>query len=95
MQTKTKKRIPSIFLKTERLFNDLGEDYIIEYFLIKENFHNIIKALIFKQIYIKEEKMGVRIENNLWITKTGNQDLFKNIPIKADEIEALMKKTKK
>jgi len=46
-------------------------------------------------IYIKEEKMGVRIENNIWITKTGNQDLFKNIPIKADEIEALMKKTKK
>ena len=46
-------------------------------------------------IYIKEEKMGVRIEINLWITKTGNQDLFKNIPIKADEIEALMKKTKK
>ncbi|NBX28675.1 MAG: hypothetical protein EBR55_10635, partial [Chitinophagia bacterium] len=29
------------------------------------------------------------------ITKTGNQDLFKNIPIKADEIEALMKKSKK
>jgi Xaa-Pro aminopeptidase len=46
-------------------------------------------------IYIKEEKMGVRIENNLWMTKSGNQDLFKNIPIKADEIEALMKKTKK
>jgi Xaa-Pro aminopeptidase len=46
-------------------------------------------------IYIKEEKMGVRIENNIWITKTGNQDLFKNIPVKADEIEALMKKTKK
>ncbi len=46
-------------------------------------------------IYIKEEKMGVRIENNIWITKTGNQDLFKNIPIKADEIEALMKKSKK
>ena len=35
-------------------------------------------------IYIKEEQMGVRIENNIWITKTGNQDLFKNIPIKAD-----------
>ena len=46
-------------------------------------------------IYIKEEKMGVRIENNIWITKTGNQDLFKNIPIKADVIEALMKKSKK
>ena len=45
-------------------------------------------------IYIKEEKMGVRIENNIWITKTGNQDLMKNIPIKAEEIEALMRKVK-
>jgi Xaa-Pro aminopeptidase len=45
-------------------------------------------------IYIKEEGMGVRIENNIWITKTGNQDLFKNIPIKADEIEALMRRKK-
>ncbi len=43
-------------------------------------------------IYIKEEAMGVRIENNVWITKTGNQDLFKNIPIKAEEIEALMRR---
>lgn len=46
-------------------------------------------------IYIKEEAMGVRIENNIWITKTGNQDLFKNVPIKAEEIEALMKRSKK
>ena len=45
-------------------------------------------------IYIKEEKMGVRIENNFWITKTGNQDLMKNIPIKAEEIEALMRSIK-
>lgn len=42
-------------------------------------------------IYIEEEQMGVRIENNIWITKTGNKDLFKNIPVKADEIEKLMK----
>jgi Xaa-Pro aminopeptidase len=45
-------------------------------------------------IYIKEESMGVRIENNVWITKTGNQDLFKNIPNKAEEIEALMRHKK-
>jgi Xaa-Pro aminopeptidase len=38
--------------------------------------------------------MGVRIENNIWITKTGNQDLMKNIPIKAEEIEALMRRVK-
>jgi len=43
-------------------------------------------------IYIEEENMGVRIENNIWITKGGNKDLFQNIPIKADEIESLMKK---
>jgi len=45
-------------------------------------------------IYIKEEKMGVRIENNIFITKTGHQDLMKNIPNKAEEIEALMRRVK-
>ncbi|MEY3945846.1 MAG: hypothetical protein RJB03_552 [Bacteroidota bacterium] len=43
-------------------------------------------------IYIEEEKMGVRIENNIWITANGSKDLFKNIPIKAEEIEQLMKR---
>lgn len=42
-------------------------------------------------IYIEEEQMGVRIENNIWITRNGNKDLFKNIPITVEEIEALMK----
>ena len=43
-------------------------------------------------IYIEEEQMGVRIENNVWITKNGNKDLMKNIPITAEEIEMLMRK---
>ncbi|MBI2729868.1 MAG: aminopeptidase P N-terminal domain-containing protein [Sphingobacteriales bacterium] len=43
-------------------------------------------------IYIEEEQMGVRIENNIWITRNGHKDLFKNIPITVEEIEALMKK---
>ena len=43
-------------------------------------------------IYIEEEQMGIRIENNVWITKNGNVDLMKNIPITVEEIEALMKK---
>lgn len=43
-------------------------------------------------IYIEEEQMGIRIENNLWITRNGSKDLMKNIPITAEEIEALMKK---
>jgi Xaa-Pro aminopeptidase len=43
-------------------------------------------------IYIEQEQMGIRIENNIWLTKNGNIDLMKNIPIEADEIEKLMKK---
>jgi len=42
-------------------------------------------------IYIEEEQMGVRIENNVWITRSGNKDLMKNIPITVEEIETLMK----
>ena len=47
------------FDSTIKLFNDLGEDYIIEYFLVKDNFHNILKTLIFKQIYLKEEQESI------------------------------------
>ncbi len=42
-------------------------------------------------IYIPEENMGIRIENNVWLTKTGNKDLMQNIPITAEDIEAFMK----
>jgi Xaa-Pro aminopeptidase len=42
-------------------------------------------------IYIEEEQMGVRIENNVWITRNGNKDLFKEIPITVEDIEAIMK----
>ncbi len=43
-------------------------------------------------IYIEEEQMGIRIENNLWITRNGNKDLMQHIPITVEDIEALMKK---
>lgn len=41
-------------------------------------------------IYIKEEKFGVRLENNVVIGKSKNIDLMKNIPIEAEEIEGIM-----
>jgi Xaa-Pro aminopeptidase len=41
-------------------------------------------------IYIREENLGIRIENNVVITKTSLLDLMKNIPVEADEIEELM-----
>jgi Xaa-Pro aminopeptidase len=41
-------------------------------------------------IYIREEKLGVRLENNILIGEDGNIDLMAGIPIEPDEIEALM-----
>lgn len=43
-------------------------------------------------IYILEENLGIRLENNILITPNGNDDLMKNIPLEADEIEELMNK---
>jgi len=41
-------------------------------------------------VYIREENLGIRLENDILLTKNGNVDLMKNIPIEADEIEELM-----
>ena len=41
-------------------------------------------------IYIREEKMGIRIENNILVTSGKPIDLMANIPIEAEEIEDLM-----
>jgi len=46
-------------------------------------------------IYIEEEKMGVRIENNVLLTRSGNRDLMSKIPITVEEIEAFMKNTRR
>ncbi len=43
-------------------------------------------------IYIEQEQMGIRIENNFWVTKHGNIDMFNAMPITTEEIEAAMKK---
>ncbi len=41
-------------------------------------------------IYIPEENLGVRLENNFLIGENENTDLMANIPIEPDEIESLM-----
>ena len=40
-------------------------------------------------IYIREEALGVRLENDFVIGKDKNIDLIGKIPIEAEEIEAL------
>jgi Xaa-Pro aminopeptidase len=46
-------------------------------------------------LYIPEEGFGVRLENNVLLTKSGPKDLTGHIPVEADEIEELMQKGKK
>ncbi len=41
-------------------------------------------------IYIREEKIGVRLENNIVVKESGNVDLMAHIPIEPEEIEDLM-----
>lgn len=41
-------------------------------------------------IYIREEGLGIRLENDILITEDGNIDLMAHIPIEAEEIEEMM-----
>jgi Xaa-Pro aminopeptidase len=41
-------------------------------------------------IYIPEEGLGIRLENNILITSNGNVDLMADIPLEAEEIEDIM-----
>jgi Xaa-Pro aminopeptidase len=41
-------------------------------------------------IYIPEEGLGIRLENNILITASGNVDLMADIPLEAEEIEEIM-----
>ena len=45
-------------------------------------------------IYIPEENLGIRLENDILITAKGPQDLMAKIPVDAEEIEDLMNKKK-
>ena len=41
-------------------------------------------------LYIEEENIGIRIENDILITENGPVDLMIDIPIEVDEIEFAM-----
>jgi Xaa-Pro aminopeptidase len=41
-------------------------------------------------IYIREEKLGIRLENDVLVTSGAPEDLFKDIPVEAEEVEELM-----
>ena len=41
-------------------------------------------------IYIREENLGIRLENDIVIRQDGIEDLTTNIPIEPEEIEEIM-----
>jgi Xaa-Pro aminopeptidase len=41
-------------------------------------------------IYIRQEGIGIRIENNILITENGPKDLTENVPVEVEEIEHIM-----
>jgi Xaa-Pro aminopeptidase len=43
-------------------------------------------------IYIREEKLGIRLENDILLTPSGNEDLMADIPLELADIERLMKR---
>jgi Xaa-Pro aminopeptidase len=43
-------------------------------------------------LYVEEEGIGIRIENDILITESGNIDLMEDFPIEVEEIERLMQK---
>ncbi len=42
-------------------------------------------------IYIREENLGIRLENDYLVTKNGLENLMAHIPIEAEDVEAAMK----
>lgn len=46
-------------------------------------------------IYIREEKLGIRLENNILVTRDTPIDLFADIPVEAEAVEALMARSRK
>lgn len=69
---------PIKYYSTINLFNDIGDDDIISNFMIEDNFHNILKILIFKQMYLYEEKKEI---NNILNSIEENDAEYRYIEI--------------
>ncbi len=43
-------------------------------------------------IYIPEENLGIRLENDILVTQTGNEDLLSDLPLSADAVSQRLKR---
>jgi Xaa-Pro aminopeptidase len=60
--------------------------------LFQEPFAPGVVLTVEPGIYTPKEGFGVRLENNIVVTKKGPVDLMADIPVEADEIEQLMRR---
>lgn len=67
----------------------LGVD-VHDYGKVTRKFEEGMVFTVEPGIYIREEGIGIRIENDVVIRKNGIEDLMKNIPAEVEEIEDLM-----
>ena len=64
------------------------------YRLLGDRFRRFESGMVYTcepGIYIREEKLGVRLEDDILITQKGPINLSDGVPVEADEIEDLMK----
>ncbi len=60
---------------------------------VGNKYHKMAAGMVFTcepGIYIPDEGLGIRLENNILITDNGNIDLMAHIPIEPEEIEDIM-----
>lgn len=88
-----KKQNPESPLFTNYFMHGTGHMLGLDVHDVGNIYHRIQAGMVWTVepgIYIKEEGLGVRIENNVVVTRNGTNDLMKNIPIEVEEIEDLM-----
>lgn len=50
---------PLIYEKTIKFFNSLGQNFVEDHFITSNNMHNVIKTIIFRELYLNQEKTDV------------------------------------
>jgi hypothetical protein len=77
---------PIKYQNVDKLVKDLGEDYFEEFFLLKNNFHNIIKTFIIRLIYLNEERNELIELLNLKETSNANYKYIDIVLAKEDKL---------
>lgn len=92
-QTDVKNQDPSKPLYKKYFMHGTSHHLGLDVHDVGTMYHPIAPGMVFTVepgIYLPDERLGIRLENNIVIQENGYQDLMKNIPIEAEEIEYLM-----